>query len=42
VTRLLVDTHALLWWLTDDAGPSGPAIVSGDARFGAYGVETRW
>jgi PIN domain nuclease of toxin-antitoxin system len=25
VTRLLVDTHALLWWLTDDAGLSDAA-----------------
>jgi PIN domain nuclease of toxin-antitoxin system len=25
VTRLLVDTHALLWWLTDDAALSADA-----------------
>jgi PIN domain nuclease of toxin-antitoxin system len=25
VSRLLVDTHALLWWLTDDAGLSDAA-----------------
>jgi PIN domain nuclease of toxin-antitoxin system len=25
VSRLLVDTHALLWWLTDDAGLSSAA-----------------
>ena len=25
MTRLLVDTHALLWWLTDDAGLSDTA-----------------
>ncbi|MGZ4278722.1 MAG: type II toxin-antitoxin system VapC family toxin [Solirubrobacteraceae bacterium] len=25
MTRLLVDTHALLWWLTDDAGLSNTA-----------------
>jgi PIN domain nuclease of toxin-antitoxin system len=25
VTRLLVDTHALLWWLTDDPALSPPA-----------------
>jgi len=25
VTRLLVDTHALLWWLSDDAGLSDTA-----------------
>ena len=25
MTRLLVDTHALLWWLTDDAGLSDAA-----------------
>jgi PIN domain nuclease of toxin-antitoxin system len=25
VSRLLVDTHALLWWLTDDPALSAPA-----------------
>ena len=25
MSRLLVDTHALLWWLTDDAGLSATA-----------------
>jgi PIN domain nuclease of toxin-antitoxin system len=28
VSGLLIDTHALLWWLTDDAALSAPARVA--------------
>jgi PIN domain nuclease of toxin-antitoxin system len=43
--RALLDTHAFLWWVTDDdrlsRGASG-VIIGRDNQIAAYGVETIW
>ncbi|CAI2063342.1 hypothetical protein [Serratia quinivorans] len=42
--RLLLDTHALLWWLIDDsslgliAQAEGLTLISADAAFPQYGI----
>ena len=42
--RLLLDTHALLWWWTDDpqAELEGLVLVTRDPAFGMFGVATLW
>jgi PIN domain nuclease of toxin-antitoxin system len=44
VTRLLVDTHALLWWLTDDAAlPAGArAAISEPVNEPLVSAATLW
>ena len=39
--RLLLDAHALIWWLGGDLADSTP-VVTYDAAFTAYGVATIW
>lgn len=40
--RLLLDTHALLWWLDGDAKLSLAAPLSNETLFDSFKVQRLW